>query len=99
MQLPFDLKSIKPGEFAYLTRRKLANKSGEEAGEIVLWKRRGEVESSYMLRCPFCGEEQQGKILLEKRPYRVKCSKCEKTINLPKLIDEAKKESKKKESG
>ncbi len=99
MKLPFDLKDIKPGSFSYFTKRKLQNRTGEETGEIFLWKKKDEEESSYMLKCPFCSEEQQGKVLLVRRPYRVKCSKCKKSITLPKLVDQAKREAKKEMKG
>jgi ribosomal protein S27E len=92
MELPFDLKDIKPGTFSYLTKRKLKNKEGKETGEIFLWRRVDEEESNYVMKCPFCAQEQQGSILLNRRPYRVKCSACGRTINLPKLVDKAKKE-------
>lgn len=95
MKLPFNLKDIRHGEFSHLTKRKLKNAEDKETGEIFLWKRKSEEESRYLLKCPLCGEEQEGSILLVKRPYRVKCSKCEKSITLPKLVDLAKKESKK----
>ncbi|MFQ5815684.1 MAG: hypothetical protein ACE5G7_04230 [Candidatus Hydrothermarchaeaceae archaeon] len=91
MKLPFDLKDITPGSFAYLTKRKLTNKEGEEKGEIFLWKRRDEEESQYVLKCPYCEAEQEGYILLAKRPYRVRCSNCDRSITLPKLKDEVKK--------
>ncbi len=94
MKLPFDLKDITPGSFAYLAKRKLANKEGEEKGELFLWKKKDEEESQYMLKCPFCGAEEQGSVLLVKRPYRVKCSHCDRSITLPKLQDEAKKGNK-----
>jgi ribosomal protein S27E len=87
---PFDLKDIKPGTFAYLTRRKLENREGEERGEIFLWRKVEEKESNYIMRCPFCEREQQGRVLLERRPYRVKCSFCGRTINLPKILNKAK---------
>ncbi|MFH1774306.1 MAG: hypothetical protein ABH874_05035 [Methanobacteriota archaeon] len=89
MKLPFELRDIKPGEFSYLTRRKI------ETGEIFLWKRKSEEQSHYLLKCPFCGEEQEGSTVLVKRPYRVKCPGCGKSIALPKLADLAKKESRK----
>lgn len=94
MKLPFELKDIKPGEFSYLTRRKLKNAEDEDTGEVFIWKRKSEEESRYLLKCPLCGEEQEGSALFVKRPYRVKCSKCEKSIALPKLVDLAKKERK-----
>lgn len=90
MKLPFNLKDIKPGAFSYLTKRRL-----EENGEIILWKETGKGESNYVMRCPYCAEEQQGSVILEKRPYRVQCSKCGKSISLQKLLDQAKRERKK----
>lgn len=95
MKLPFELKDIKPGAFSYLTKRKLRNAEDKETGEIFLWKRKSEEQSHYLLKCPFCGEEQEGSTVLVKRPYRIKCSRCEKSIALPKLADLAKKESRK----
>ncbi len=85
MKLPFDLKDIKPGSFAYLTKRKLINKEGEESGEIILWKKKEEEESQYVMKCPFCGVEQDGSVLLVKRPYRLRCSSCDRSITLPKI--------------
>ncbi len=91
MKLPFDLKDIKPGSFAYMTKRKLTNKEGEEKGEVFLWKKKDEEESQYLLKCPYCEAEQDGSILLVKRPYRLRCSHCDRSITLPKLKDEGKK--------
>jgi len=91
LKLPFDLKDIKPGSFAYLTKRKLKNKEGVETGEIFLWKKKDEEESQYVLQCPFCQNEHEGSIFLVKRPYRVRCSKCDRSITLPKIKDEGKK--------
>ncbi len=91
MKLPFDLKDIKPGQFAYLTKRKLQNKEGEETGEIFVWKEKEKEESQYIMKCPYCGVEQEGSVLLVKRPYRVRCSSCDRSITLPKLQKEAKK--------
>jgi len=93
---PFDLKDIKPGTFAYFTRRKLENKEGEEAGEILLWKKVDEEESQYIMICPYCREEQEGSVVLKKRPYRVRCKACNRSITLPKLLNEAKKKRKRK---
>ncbi|MEE8401478.1 MAG: hypothetical protein V3R86_04940 [Candidatus Hydrothermarchaeaceae archaeon] len=91
MKLPFELKDIKPGSFAYLTRRKIKNKEGEETGEIFMWKEKGKEESQYVMKCPYCSVEQEGRIVLLKRPYRLRCSKCNRSITLPKLQKEAKK--------
>ncbi|MEE8400882.1 MAG: hypothetical protein V3R86_01850 [Candidatus Hydrothermarchaeaceae archaeon] len=91
MKLPFDLKDIKPGQFAYLTKRKLTNKEGEETGEIILWKEKGKEESQYVMNCPYCNVEQEGSAVLVKRPYRLRCSSCDRSITLPKLQKAGKK--------
>jgi transposase-like protein len=91
MKLPFDLKDIKPGQFAYLTKRKLVNKEKVETGEIIMWKEKGQEESQYVMKCPFCGDEHEGSVVLVKRPYRLRCAKCDRSITLPKLQKEAKK--------
>lgn len=91
MKLPFELKDIKPGQFAYLTKRKLVNKEKEETGEMILWKDKGKEESQYVMSCPFCEVEQEGSVLLVKRPYRLRCKSCDRSITLPKLQKEAKK--------
>jgi len=95
MKIPFDLKKIKPGYFAYLTKRKLNDKNGDESGEIILWKPKTTEESEYVLICPFCKVEQEGKVIFKKRPYRLRCKSCGKSITLPKLQNQAKKERKK----
>lgn len=92
MKLPFNLKDIKPGEFSYLTKRKLENSSGEETGEIFIWRRGGEEDYNYIMQCPFCREEQEGSTKFERRPYRIRCSKCNKSITISKLKDEAKRD-------
>lgn len=96
MRLPFDLKDIKKGDFSYLTRRKLKNSNDEETGEIILWKWKAKEASEFVLRCPFCQTEQQGEITLIKRPYRMRCSSCNRSITLPKLLNQAKKEARKR---
>jgi DNA-directed RNA polymerase subunit RPC12/RpoP len=84
---PFELKDIKPGEFTYFSRRKLANKTGEVSGEIFVWKRNKDIEHNFVLECPYCSSESDGNIELKKRPYRIKCSHCGRTITLKKLKD------------
>ena len=82
---PFDLKEIKPGEFSYFSRRTLPNKQGEETGGIIVWKRPGDSEHSFAMECPFCLKEGKGTVELIKRPYRVRCPSCNRSIALKKL--------------
>ncbi|MFQ5800677.1 MAG: hypothetical protein ACE5HH_03015 [Candidatus Hydrothermarchaeales archaeon] len=86
---PFNLKDIKPGEFTYFSRRKLANKEGEEKGEMIIWKRQGDEEHSFVMECPYCLKEGEGKVSLKRRPYRVRCTNCKRSIALKKLKDVA----------
>ncbi len=88
VKLPFNLKDIKPGEFSYITKRKLENKKGDVAGEIVVWKRPTEEEHSFAMECPECKKESVGKTMLERRPYRVQCPNCNKSIALKRLKNE-----------
>ncbi|HID19603.1 MAG TPA: hypothetical protein EYP28_01480 [Methanophagales archaeon] len=83
MEPPFDIKDI--ADFAYITKRKLKDENGEMCGEVFLWRRKGEEEFKYKLKCPYCEVEQESSIILERRPYRVQCSKCGKSIMIEKL--------------
>ena len=88
VKLPFNLKDIKPGEFVYFTKRKIQNNKGEETGEVFVWKRRDDEVHSFMMKCPYCQSEGDGKVDLKKRPYRMKCTSCDRTVTLKKLKDE-----------
>ncbi|MFQ6136821.1 MAG: hypothetical protein ACE5PM_06545 [Candidatus Hydrothermarchaeales archaeon] len=90
LKLPFDLKEIKPGEFSYLTKRRLEDKDGVETGELFIWRKTGDEEYRYIMLCPFCEEEQEGAAIFTRRPYRIRCSNCGKSILIKKLKDEAK---------
>jgi len=85
---PFNFKEIKPGEFLYLTRRRLEDGEGRERGEILVWRRRGDAEHSFIMECPYCQGETRGEVLLKRRPYRVRCGRCNRSITLRKLKDE-----------
>lgn len=82
---PFDLKEIKPGEFAYFTKRMLRNKEGTETGSIFVWKRKTEGVHSFAMQCPHCLKEGKGTVDLKKRPYRIRCPQCNRSIPLKKL--------------
>jgi ribosomal protein S27E len=83
MEPPVDIRDI--ADFAYITKRKLKDKNGEMHGEVFLWRRKGEEEFNYKLKCPYCKLEQESSIIFERRPYRVQCSNCGKSIILEKL--------------
>ncbi|MCK4732256.1 MAG: hypothetical protein KAT65_07340 [Methanophagales archaeon] len=52
MKPPIEIKDIK--DFSYLTSRKLKDELGEKRGEVVIWRRKGEEEFNYKLKCPYC---------------------------------------------
>jgi ribosomal protein S27E len=83
MKPPVEIKDIK--DFSFLTSRKLKNEKGEENGAVFLWRRKGEEEFNYKLKCPYCEEEQESSIVFNRRPYRLRCNNCEKSILVEKL--------------
>ncbi|RZN37220.1 MAG: hypothetical protein EFT35_06355 [Methanophagales archaeon ANME-1-THS] len=83
MKLPDAIKNL--NDLAYLTRRKLENENGEQRGAVVMWRTKGAEEFNYLLQCPFCGVEEQSQAFFKKRPYRVQCSNCGKSILIEKL--------------
>ncbi len=91
LKLPFNLKDVKPGEFSYLTKRIMTNKEGEETGELFIWRKTGNEEYNYIMLCPLCGAEQEGVTIFTRRPYRIRCSECNKSILIKKIKDEGKK--------
>jgi len=83
MKLPDEIKNL--NNLAYITRRKLENENGEQTGTVVMWRTKGKEEFNYTLQCPYCGVEQQSHVSFKKRPYRLKCNNCEKSILIEKL--------------
>jgi len=83
MKPPIEMSDIK--DFAYITSRKLQNERGEKSGAVFMWRRKGEEEFNYKLKCPYCSEEKESSVVFKKRLYRVKCSNCGKSIMEEKL--------------
>ena len=83
MKLPEGVTDVK--ELAYITSRKLENDEGEKTGTVVMWRKKGEEEFGYKLTCPYCATEQESRAEFKRRPYRVRCSNCNKSIMIEKL--------------
>ena len=83
MKLPEGIKDF--NELAYITSRKLKNDDGSKTGTVVMWRNKGEEEFGYKLTCPYCETEQESRVIFKKRPYRVRCSNCNKSILIEKL--------------
>ena len=80
---------------AYFTKRTLDNRACETKGDIILWRMKGEEEFKYILNCPFCQEHSECEsIVFEKKPYKFRCSHCDKIINVGKLKDALKRRRK-----
>lgn len=69
----------------YFTNRALDNEDGEIKGKIIMWRVKGEEEFHYILKCPFCGHDQEKKEAFPKRPYRPRCDSCGKSILVGKI--------------
>lgn len=87
LSLPFDVKKIKKGDLLYFTRRNLENAEGEETGKVIIWRFKDEANYSYALLCPFCGEKQSGEANFSRRPYRLRCKKCKRSMTIKRLKD------------
>jgi ribosomal protein S27E len=83
MKLPEGITDTK--ELAYITSRKLKNENGEKTGAVFMWRKKGEEEFNYKLKCPYCETEQESSVVFNKRPYRVRCNNCGKSILIEKL--------------
>ncbi len=83
MKLPDGITTF--DELAYITTRKLENKQGEKTGTVLLYRKKGEEEFRYTLTCPYCETEQESHVVFKRRPYRLKCSACGKSIMIGKL--------------
>ena len=82
-------------DILYHTWRKLKNRKGEETGElrILALKEDGMARIEYI--CPYCGEYGYQEEVW-RRPFSFKCQHCGKTIRVPRLKDQVKRELKKK---
>ncbi len=82
------------GQFRYVTNRCVKDSAGEEKGKMKVLVRQDSDTAEVDYVCPECGNSQH--VEQEwKRPFAVKCSKCELSIKLVRLKDEIKKEKKK----
>jgi len=69
----------------YFTNRALENKEGEKTGKVIMWRMKGEEEYHLVLKCPFCGHDQELVEKFAKKPYRPRCQNCAKSILISKL--------------
>lgn len=85
--------NIKPSDCLYHTQRSVKNKKGQMAGKIrvLVTKSDGRARAEYI--CPECGN--YGYVEAEwKRPFSVRCEKCQAKIGVPKMKNEAKRQLK-----
>lgn len=59
----------------YATNRKLPNDDDELTGHIKMYSY-DNVNFTYTLQCPYCGETSKGRKEMENRPYYIKCDNC-----------------------
>ncbi len=88
-------EGIRPSDAIYHTWRDLANRKGEIRGKlrIIVLKADGMARVEYI--CPYC--EEYGYLEAAwARPFKFKCQSCGKTIHVPKMKDQVKREMKKR---
>lgn len=59
----------------YVSNRKLPDDDGNLAGHIKIYSY-DNVNFTYTLKCPYCGEVSNGRKKMENRPYYIKCDEC-----------------------
>ena len=63
----------------------MKNADDEQTGEVFIWGRKGDEAFNYKLKCSYCEEEQESSIVFNKRPYRLRCNNCGKSILIGKI--------------
>lgn len=84
---------ISPKDCIYHTNRPIKNKEGKYTGaiRILVLKKDNIARCEYV--CPEC-KVHEYKETSWKRPFSIKCSKCNFLIRVPRMRDEIKKERK-----
>ena len=80
---------LRPSDCAYHTWRKIKDEKTGKEGEIRVLVVKGSESAHVEYRCPACGHESY----LTKpwrRPFSVRCEKCNYLIRVPRLRDEIK---------
>ncbi len=78
------MEDIDYDKIEYATNRKLPDDDGEMTGWIKMFSYDNE-NFKYTMKCPYCGEEQEGEKEMPNRPYYIKCSECETSSLIRKL--------------
>lgn len=74
----------------YFTNRKVENEKGEETGKVIMWRNKGDPAFHFIMKCPFCLKDSEGKENFTRRPYRPKCSQCGKSVTIAKIKPDTK---------
>lgn len=84
-------------KYKFVSNRTLKNKTEQETGKMRVLVRTGSDTAEVDYTCPECNNSEH--VEQEwKRPFAVRCSKCDLNMKLPKLKDEIKREKKKKKA-
>lgn len=76
--------SIDYDKVEYVTNRRLPNDADELTGHIKMYSY-DNINFTYTLKCPHCGEVTKGDKEMENRPYYIKCPECEENNLVRKL--------------
>jgi len=83
-------------ECNYFTNRVLENEKKQKTGHILAWHLKAGGSFHIIMTCPYCAHKQErddDTIVFGKRPYRVTCENCKKSILLEKMYKKQKDKS------
>lgn len=70
----------------YATNRKLEDDDGNENGHIKMFSYDNE-NFIYEMKCPYCGNVQEGEEELGSRPWWIECEDCGRSTNVYRIKD------------
>lgn len=86
-------KDIDYEKAEYVTNREVPNDEGEKTGRIKMFSYDNET-FHYQLKCPYCSNTFENSEELGSRPWWIECPECERSTNVKRIKDAAKKEVK-----
>ncbi len=87
------MKEIDYDRAEYVTNRKLEDDKGEETGRIKMFSYDNET-FHFQMKCPYCGNEFERSEELGSRPWWIECPECERSSNVKRIKDAAKRKIK-----
>jgi hypothetical protein len=87
------MKEIDYERTEYVTNREVQNDEGEMTGRVKMFSYDNEM-FHYQIKCPYCEHDFEGSQELGSRPWWIECPECERSTNVNRIKDAAKKKIK-----